>query len=256
MLKKRIIVCLDVAGERTTKGVRFEQNRDVGDPVEMAKKYYEDGVDELVFYDIMASAQGKAPFINLIERVAKSVFIPFCVGGGIKTLDDIRAVIAAGAEKVSLNSQAVKNPTLISEGAKVYGRQCIVLGVDAKRNEATPSGYEVFINGGRIATGLDALEWCKKAVELGAGEVVLNSIDADGTKEGYELTLTALIAKALPVPVVASGGAGEIEHIAQVFQKTSASAALIASMVHTDGYTVSKIKNELQKKLVPVRLPL
>lgn len=256
MLKKRIIVCLDVAGERTTKGVRFEQNRDVGDPVEMAKKYYEDGVDELVFYDIMASAQGKAPFINLIERVAKSVFIPFCVGGGIKTLDDIRAVIAAGAEKVSLNSQAVKNPTLISEGAKVYGRQCIVLGVDAKRNEAAPSGYEVFINGGRIATGLDALEWCKKAVELGAGEVVLNSIDADGTKEGYELTLTALIAKALPVPVVASGGAGKIEHIAQVFQKTSASAALIASMVHTDGYTVSKIKNELQKKLVPVRLPL
>lgn len=254
MLKKRIIVCLDVAGERTTKGVRFKENRDVGDPVAMAKKYYDEGVDELVFYDIMASAQGKAPFIALIEKVASCVFIPFCVGGGIKTLDDIRAVINAGAEKVSLNSQAVQNPALIKEGAKVFGRQCIVLGLDAKQNDSFPSGYEVFINGGRTATGRDALGWCKEAVALGAGEVVLNSIDADGTKAGYELTLTKLISDNLPVPVVASGGAGKVDHIVEVFQKTKASAALIASMVHTDGYTIPLIKTSLKEKGVSVRL--
>ena len=216
MLKKRIIVCLDVKDGRTTKGVKFKNNIDIGDPVEMAAKYYKEGVDELVFYDIMASARGRGPILELIEKVAGQVFIPFCVGGGIGTLDDIRSTILAGAEKISLNSQAVKNPSLITEGARVFGNQCIVLGMDAAKDEQMPSGYRVYINGGRIATELDALEWAKKAVSLGAGEIVLNSIDADGTKAGYELTLTKMIAENVDVPVIASGGGGTVQHMADV----------------------------------------
>lgn len=254
MLKKRIIVCLDVKDGRTTKGVKFLNNIDIGDPVEMAAEYYRQGVDELVFYDIMASARGRRPILDLIARVAEQVFIPFCVGGGITTIDDIRSTIRAGAEKVSLNSQAVKNPELISEGARVFGNQCIVLGMDAARDTSKPSGYSVFINGGRIDTGLDAREWAQKAVALGAGEIVLNSIDADGTKEGYEIPLTRMIAEAVSVPVIASGGGGKTEHLAEVLTDGKADAALIASMVHSGEYTVGAIKDALKNCGVPVRL--
>ena len=254
MLKKRIIVCLDVKDGRTTKGVKFQNNVDIGDPVEMAAEYYRQGVDELVFYDIMASARGRGPILDLIALVASQVFIPFCVGGGIGTLDDIRSTILAGAEKISLNSQAVKNPDLISQGARVFGNQCIVLGMDAARDENMPSGYRVYINGGRVATELDAREWAVKAVKLGAGEIVLNSIDADGTRQGYELNLTRMISEAVDVPVIASGGGGTVAHLADVFKEGKADAALIASMVHSGDYTVGSIKNELRKLDVPVRL--
>lgn len=254
MLKKRIIVCLDVKDGRTTKGVKFQNNVDIGDPVEMAAEYYRQGVDELVFYDIMASARGRGPILDLIARVASQVFIPFCVGGGIGTLDDIRSTILAGAEKVSLNSQAVKHPELIKEGARVFGNQCIVLGMDAAKDEAMPSGYRVYINGGRVATELDALDWAKKAVGLGAGEIVLNSIDADGTRNGYELNLTRIISENVEVSVIASGGGGTVQHLADVLKAGKADAALIASMVHSGDYTISGIKTDLAKLNVPVRM--
>lgn len=254
MLKKRIIICLDVKDGRTTKGVKFQNNIDIGDPVEMAAEYYRQGVDELVFYDIMASARGRGPILDLIARVASQVFIPFCVGGGIGTLDDIRSTILAGAEKVSLNSQAVKNPDLIRQGARVFGNQCIVLGMDAAKDESMPSGYRVYINGGRVATELDALDWAKKAVELGAGEIVLNSIDADGTRNGYELNLTRMISEKVEVPVIASGGGGTVQHLADVLKEGKADAALIASMVHSGDYTVGGIKTDLAKLNVPMRM--
>ena len=254
MLKKRIIVCLDVKDGRTTKGVKFQNNIDIGDPVEMARKYYEQGVDELVFYDIMASARGRGPILDLISRVAEQVFIPFCVGGGIGSIEDIRSTILAGAEKISLNSQAVKNPDLISEGARIFGNQCIVLGMDAAKDSEMPSGYRVYINGGRVKTDLDALEWAKKAVSLGAGEIVLNSIDADGVRQGYELNVTRMIAENVSVPVIASGGGGTPQHLADVLTDGKADAALIASMVHSMGYTVDGIKRDLNGLGVPVRL--
>ena len=254
MLKKRIIVCLDVKDGRTTKGVKFQNNIDIGDPVEMAAEYYRQGVDELVFYDIIASARGRGPILDLISRVASQVFIPFCVGGGIGSIDDIRSTILAGAEKVSLNSQAVKNPSLITEGARIFGNQCIVLGMDAAKDDEMPSGYRVYINGGRVKTELDALEWAKKAVSLGAGEIVLNSIDADGTKEGYEINLTRMIAENVAVPVIASGGGGKPEHLVQALTEGKADAALIATMVHSGKYTVGGIKEDLSRAGIPVRL--
>ncbi len=254
MLKKRIIVCLDVKDGRTTKGVKFQNNIDIGDPVEMAAEYYRQGVDELVFYDIIASARGRGPILDLISRVASQVFIPFCVGGGIGSIDDIRSTIFAGAEKVSLNSQAVKNPSLITEGARIFGNQCIVLGMDAAKDDEMPSGYRVYINGGRVKTELDALEWAKKAVSLGAGEIVLNSMDADGTKEGYEINLTRMIAENVAVPVIASGGGGKPEHLAQALTEGKADAALIATMVHSGKYTVGGIKEDLSRAGIPVRL--
>lgn len=254
MLKKRIIVCLDVKDGRTTKGIKFLNNIDIGDPVEMAAEYYRQGVDELVFYDIMASTRGRGPILDLIANVASQVFIPFCVGGGITTIEDIRSTILAGAEKVSLNSQAVKYPELIKEGARIFGNQCIVLGMDAARDSSKPSGYSVFINGGRVNTGLDAREWAIKAVKLGAGEIVLNSIDADGTKEGYEIPLTKMIAESVPVPIIASGGGGTPKHLGQVLTEGKADAALIATMVHSGKYTVESIKQELKENNILVRL--
>lgn len=254
MLKKRVIVCLDVKDGRTTKGVKFLNNVDIGDPVEMAAEYYRQGVDELVFYDIIASARGRGPILDLISKVASQVFIPFCVGGGINTIDDIRQTILAGAEKVSLNSPAVKNPELIKEGARIFGNQCIVLGMDVKKDPTKPCGYGTTIHGGRVETGLDAREWAIKAVELGAGEIVLNSMDADGTKDGYDVELTKMIAEAVPVPVIASGGAGKPEHMAKVLSEGKADAALIATMVHSGKYTVNSIKNELNKLKIPVRM--
>ena len=254
MLKKRIIVCLDVKDGRTTKGVQFQNNKDIGDPVDMAAEYYRQGVDELVFYDIMASARGRGPILDLIARVASQVFIPFCVGGGIGTIEDIRSTILAGAEKVSLNSQAVKNPELITQGARVFGNQCIVLGMDAARDEKMPSGYRVYINGGRVATELDARDWAVKAVSLGAGEIVLNAIDTDGMRNGYEINLTRMISEAVSVPVIASGGGGTPQHLADVLTEGKADAALIASMVHSGEYTVGSIKKALDEKGIPVRL--
>ena len=254
MLKKRVIVCLDVKDGRTTKGVKFQNNIDIGDPVEMAKEYYRQGVDELVFYDIIASARGRGPILDLISKVASQVFIPFCVGGGINTIEDIRSTILAGAEKVSLNSPAVKNPELITEGARIFGNQCIVLGMDVRKDSTKPSGYGTTIHGGRVDTGLDALEWAKKGVSLGAGEIVLNSMDADGMKTGYDVELTRMIAEAVSVPVIASGGGGTPQHLADVLKEGKADAALIASMVHTMGYTVDGIKKDLDKMGVPVRM--
>lgn len=254
MLKKRIIICLDVRDGKTTKGIKFKGNIDIGDPVEMAEKYYRDGVDELVFYDITASAEKRGIMIDVVERVAERIFIPFSVGGGIASVQDMRRVLLAGAEKISVNSQAVKNPSIIEEGASIFGRQCIVLGMDAARDPDMPSGYRVFINGGRTATELDALAWAKQAERLGAGEFVLNSIDADGTKNGYEIPLTKMISDNVGVPVVASGGAGRPEHLEDVFKNGNADAALIASMVHYGDYTVQGIKEYLAASGVPMRM--
>ncbi len=254
MLKKRIIICLDVRDGKTTKGIKFKGNIDIGDPVEMAEKYYHDGVDELVFYDITASAEKRGIMIDVVERVAERIFIPFSVGGGIASVADMRRVLLAGAEKISVNSQAVKNPSIIEEGASIFGRQCIVLGMDAARDPDMPSGYRVFINGGRTATELDALAWAKQAEKLGAGEFVLNSIDADGTKNGYEIPFTKMISDNVGVPVVASGGAGRPEHLEDVFKNGNADAALIASMVHYGDYTVQGIKEYLASSGVPMRM--
>ena len=254
MLQKRIIICLDVRDGKTTKGVRFKGNVDIGDPVEMASEYYRQGVDELVFYDITASSEKRGIMIDVVSRVAEQIFIPFCVGGGISTAADMRSVLLAGAEKISVNSQAVKNPHIISEGAGLFGRQCIVLGMDAAADPEMPSGYRVVINGGRTPTGLDALEWALKAETLGAGEIVLNSIDADGTQNGYELNITKMISEAVGIPVVASGGAGKSEHLRDVLTAGKADAALVASMVHFGGYTVSGIKEYLAAEGVPVRM--
>ena len=254
MLQKRIIICLDVRDGKTTKGIKFKGNVDIGDPVEMAAEYYSQGVDELVFYDITASSEKRGIMIDVVERVAEQIFIPFCVGGGIGSAADMRAVLLAGAEKISVNSQAVKNPDIISEGAGLFGRQCIVLGMDAAADSAMPSGYRVVINGGRTPTELDALDWALKAEKLGAGEIVLNSIDADGTQDGYELNVTKMISKAVNIPVVASGGAGKSEHLKDVLTEGKADAALIASMVHFGGYTVSGIKEYLDSAGVPVRM--
>lgn len=253
MLERRVIVCLDVRDGRTTKGVRFVDNEDVGDPVAMARTYYEQGVDELVFYDITASAERRGIMLEVVRAVAAQVFIPFAVGGGIGSLEQMQAVLLAGAEKVSVNSPAVRNPRLIAEGAAAFGRQCMVLGMDAKRDPAMPSGYRVYIDGLRTATDLDALEWGQRAVELGAGEVVLNAIDTDGTQAGYELTVTRMLADKLPVPVVASGGAGSAEHVAEVLTDGHADAALVASIVHYGTCTVGDIKEHLAARGVPVR---
>lgn len=253
MFTKRIVVCLDVKEGRTTKGVKFKDNIDIGDPVEMAKFYYEAGADELVFYDITASSEKRSIMIDVVKNVAKQIFIPFCVGGGISTLDNIKEVIDSGAEKISLNSKAVLNPSLIEQGAKVFGSQCIVLGMDAIKDESSKNGYRVVINGGRVRTEKDALEWAREAYERGAGEIVLNSIDADGTKNGYELELTKMISENLSIPVVASGGAGVPLHLKEVLTTGKADAALIASMVHYGTYTISDIKKYLKDENVAVR---
>jgi len=256
MLSKRIIPCLDVREGLTTKGIKFKENIDIGDPVEMALKYYEAGADEIVFYDITASHEKRNIMIDVVRRVAQTIFIPFSVGGGIRTLEDMRDVLLAGAEKVSVNSAAVNNPQIIAEGAKAFGSQCIVLGMDVKhvgKSDSIPSGYEIVINGGRKYMGIDALEWAQKAQELGAGEICLNSIDADGTTDGYELTLTEMISSHVDIPVIASGGAGHPEHLYDVLTKAKADAALIASMVHYGAYTIAQIKSYLNEKGVKVR---
>ena len=256
MLSKRIIPCLDVRDGRTTKGIKFKDNIDIGDPVEMGRYYYEQGADEIVFYDITASSERRPIMLDVVRRVAATIFIPFSVGGGIRTLEDMRGVLLAGAEKVSVNSAAVLNPDIISQGAEAFGSQCVVLGMDVKKVQVTrkiPSGYEMVINGGRTYMGIDALWWAKEAERLGAGEICLNSIDADGTKTGYELELTRLISENVRIPVIASGGAGEPQHLLDVLNQGRADAALIASMVHYGTYSIEEIKNFLSEHGVKVR---
>ena len=257
MISKRIIPCLDVRDGKLTKGIKFKNNIDIGDPVEAAEKYYEEGADELVFYDITASYEKRDIMIDTVRIVAERIFIPFSVGGGIRTVQDMRRVLLAGAEKVSVNSAAVRNPEIIYEGAKEFGSQCIVLGMDVKRvgkKNGIPSGYEIVIDGGRTYTGIDALEWAKRAESLGAGEICLNSIDADGTQQGYEIELTRLISQNVDIPVIASGGAGRPEHLLEVLTKGKADAALIASMVHYGMYAIYEIKRFLMEKGIRVRL--
>ena len=257
MLSKRIIPCLDVRDGRLTKGIQFKGNVDIGDPVEVAREYYEQGADEIVFYDITASSEGRDIMIDVVKRVAQTIFIPFSVGGGIRNLEDMRRVILAGAEKVSVNSTAVSEPEIITQGAKTFGSQCIVLGMDVKKVEVSgqiPSGYEIVIHGGRKYTGIDALWWAKEAEKLGAGEICLNSIDADGTQDGYELNLTALISNNVRIPVIASGGAGKPEHLAEVLTKGRADAALIASMVHYRTYSIDEIKKYLASQKIKTRM--
>ncbi|MUM77072.1 imidazole glycerol phosphate synthase subunit HisF [Pseudodesulfovibrio sp. F-1] len=256
MLSKRVIPCLDVRNGRLTKGVRFEGNVDIGDPVETARKYYEEGADEIVFYDITASHEARGIFLDVVEQVASQIFIPFSVGGGINTVGDMRDVLVAGAEKVSVNSGAVKNPDIISEGAARFGSQCIVLGMDVKRvekSETIPSGFEVVIHGGRKYMGMDALEWARTGEALGAGEICLNSIDADGTKNGYDIELTRMVAEAVTIPVIASGGAGSPQHMVEAVTRGRATAALIASIVHYGEYTIADLKKHMAEAGVQTR---
>lgn len=256
MLTKRVIPCLDVRGGRVTKGVKFKNNVDLGDPVEMAVAYSEGGADELVFYDITASAERRPIDLKMVEAVAHAIRIPFAVGGGISSVADMERVILAGAEKVSVNSLAVKRPEIIAEGAKAFGAQCIVLGMDPVKsaNANCPSGYEITTRGFREFTGMDAVEWAKKAADLGAGEIVVNSVDADGTRAGFELEITRLIAEAVNVPVVASGGAGRPEHLVTVFERAKADAAIVAGMIHTGDYTIREIKEAMHSAGVPTRM--
>jgi cyclase len=257
MLTKRIIPCLDVIKRRVTKGVKFKNNIDLGDPIEMAVRYSDEGCDELVVYDITASAEHRPIDIEMVRDVAQAIRIPFSVGGGISKLEDMSRVLLSGAEKISVNSLAVQNPAIISEGARAFGAQCIVLGMDPVATADTrlcPSGYEITTRGFRERTGLDAVEWAKRAEQLGAGEIVVNSVDADGTRAGFELTITRLIAEAVRIPVVASGGAGCSAHLRDAFNVAHADAAIVAGMIHTGEFTIGQIKRELHADGVPVRL--
>ena len=251
MLAKRIIPCLDIKDGRVVKGVNFVDLRDAGDPVEQARLYDEQGADELVFLDISATHEGRQTTLELVSRVAETVFMPLTVGGGIREVDDMRHLLLAGADKVSVNSAAVKRPELLSEGAARFGSQCIVLAIDARRNG---SSWEVYINGGRLPTGIDAVEWAQKGVELGAGEILLTSMDTDGTLAGYDIELTRIVSDLVPVPVIASGGAGTVQHFAQVLTQGRADAALAASLFHDGKLRIPELKKELQELDVPIRL--
>lgn len=251
MLAKRIIPCLDVKDGRVVKGVNFINLRDAGDPVEQARIYDRMGADELVFLDISATPEGKETTATMVRKVADQVFLPLTVGGGIRSLEDMRRILLAGADKVSINSAAVKRPELLSEGAERFGSQCIVLAIDAKRRpEAT---WEVYIRGGRTPTGVDAVEWARRGVKLGAGEILLTSMDADGTLAGYDIELTRTIAEVVNVPIIASGGAGKLEHFATVFIEGKAHAALAASLFHDRVLTVGEVKDYLISQNLPIR---
>lgn len=253
MLTKRIIACLDVAEGRVVKGVNFLALRDAGDPVELATYYNNEGADEVVFLDITASYEKRGTMLDVVRRTAESVFIPVTVGGGIRTIEDIRATLEAGADKISINTAAVQHPEVLRAGAEQFGAQCIVLAIDARSNAAMPSGYEVYIHGGRTPTGMDVLQWAGRAVELGAGEILLTSMDRDGTKLGYDLELTAKVSAAVTVPVIASGGIGALEHFYAGFTVASADAALAASIFHFGEFRISDVKQYLQARGVAVR---
>jgi cyclase len=253
MLTRRIIPCLDVAAGRVVKGVNFVQLRDAGDPVELAAFYNSEGADELVFLDITASYEQRKTMLDVVRRTAEQVFIPVTVGGGIRTVEDIRATLGAGADKTSLNTAAVQNPDILRAGAEQFGAQCIVLAIDARSNPAMPGGYEVFIHGGRTPTGMDVLAWAQRGVELGAGEILLTSMDRDGTQQGYDLALTSLISSRVSVPVIASGGIGTLQHFYDGFTTGGADAALAASIFHFGQYRIRAVKEYLQTKGVIMR---
>jgi cyclase len=253
MLTKRIIPCLDVTGGRVVKGVNFINLSDAGDPVKTAKEYDRQNADELIFLDITASSDGRKTMVDIVRRTAEQVFIPLTVGGGIRTIDDIREILHAGADKVSLNTAAISNPKLISDAAKLFGNQCIVVAIDAKRH-SKPDCWRVYTHGGRKLTNLDAVEWARMAEELGAGEILLTSMDCDGTKNGYDIPLNKSVSRALNIPVIASGGAGTLDHMSEVLTEGGADAVLAASIFHFGSYTVSDVKNFLAKKNIAVRI--
>ena len=251
MLAKRIIPCLDVNDGRVVKGVNFVNLRDAGDPVELARAYSEAGADEIVFLDITATHGARRTVVDIVEKTAREVFVPLTVGGGIRTEDDFYDILRAGADKISVNSAAVRDPDLIRRAASRFGSQCVVLAIDARR--ATDGHYEVVLNGGRIATELEAVEWARRAEKLGAGEIMLNSIDADGTKNGFDLEMTKAITEAVGIPVIASGGCGKLSHFAPVFEEAGADAALAASVFHFGELSIAEVKAELRRNNIPVR---
>lgn len=253
MHTKRIIPCLDVNNNRVVKGVNFVNLKDAGDPVEVAAAYDKAGADEVVFLDITASSDARRTVVDMVRRVAEKVFIPFTVGGGIRTVDDFKELLREGADKISINSSAINTPGLISDAADKFGSQCVVVAIDAKRR-ADGSGWNVYKNGGRIDVGLDAVEWAMKAAKLGAGEILLTSMDCDGTKDGYDIELTRIIAENVPIPVIASGGAGKMEHFYDALTEGKADAALAASLFHYKELEINDLKNYLNEKGVPVRL--
>lgn len=251
MLAKRIIPCLDVRDGKVVKGVNFVGIREVGDPVECAMEYDRQGADEICFLDITATHEGRSTMIDVVRKTAEHVFVPLTVGGGIRSVEDFREILRAGADKVSVNSAAVKNPALISQAAEIFGSQCVVVAIDAKRDGQ--GNFHVVVHGGRKDTGLDAVEWAKKCQKLGAGEILLTSMDTDGCKEGFDLELTRAVCDAVTIPVIASGGCGRLEHFSQVFEETGADAALAASLFHFRELTVEEVKNHLAEHNIPVR---
>ena len=253
MLTRRIIPCLDVKNGRVVKGVNFVGLRDAGDPVELARLYDAQGADELVFLDITASSENRALIFDLATRVADEIFLPFTVGGGISSVDDVRRMVATGADKVSINSAALKNPALITEASERFGSQCIVVAIDPKKTGNTPSGWEVFVHGGRTPTGIDALTWAEEVARRGAGEILLTSMDADGVRAGYDLPLTRAVSECVGIPVIASGGAGTPQHLAEALTEGKADAVLLASMLHFGEYTVGQLKDYLAGQNIPVR---
>ncbi len=253
MLAKRIIPCLDVKDGRVVKGVNFIGLRDAGDPVELAKFYSKQGADEIVFLDITATSDERETIADVVARTCKEVFVPLTVGGGIRTVEDFKDILRAGADKISINSSAVKTPDLINDAASRYGSQCVVVAMDARINENMPSGYEIFVAGGRKATGIDAVSWAKEIYQRGAGEILLTSMDKDGTKSGFDLDLTEKVCEVAQIPVIASGGCGNLEHFAEVFEKTHATAALAASLFHYGELSISQVKDYLRKRNISVR---
>ncbi len=251
MLAKRIIPCLDVRDGRVVKGVNFIGIQDVGDPVECAKMYGRQGADEITFLDITATHEGRKTMLDVVERTARQVFVPLTVGGGIRTTEDMRALLRAGADKISINSAAVRDPSLVQQAADQFGSQCVVVAIDARKNQT--GGYSVVINGGRIDTGLDAVKWAQQVYKLGAGEILLTSMDADGTKNGFDLPMLNAVCEQVGIPVIASGGCGCLEHFSQVFLQTKADAALAASLFHYRELTVGQVKAHLRENQIPVR---
>jgi cyclase len=258
MLAKRIIPCLDcdlsVPGGRVVKGVRFKEIRYAGEPVELARRYYDEGADELVFLDITASSDKRRTMVDVVEKTAQEIYMPFTVGGGIRSVEDMNVMLRAGADKITLNTAAITNPGLISEGAREYGSQCIVVAIDSKKTGNTPSTHECSIYGGREMTGLDTLEWARKIEELGAGEILLTSMDRDGVKTGFDLGLTKAVCDSVSIPVIASGGVGEPKHFTDAFKNAGADAALAASIFHFSEYSIKQVKEEVRAAGIPVRL--